>query len=73
MERIEYLFRSVSSQAAYNKFVIRYSISLDRGRLSCNVRYKKEIVTTVPMTIQCSFVHSQLTVKSFPFLLCVVL
>jgi hypothetical protein len=47
VERIEYLFRSVSSQATCNKLVVRDSITLERGRLSYNVtyvRYKKELL-----------------------------
>ena len=54
MERIEYLFRSVSSQATCNKLVVRHSITLERGRLSCKVtyvRYKREIVATVTMSV----------------------
>jgi hypothetical protein len=75
VERLEFLFRSVPSQATINKLVVRHSISLERRRLSCNVtslRYKKEIVATVTMSVQFSLIHCQLTVKSFLFLLYVV-
>ena len=76
MESIEYLFRSVTSQATYNKLVVRYSITLERGRLSCivtSLRYKKENVAKVTLSVQFSLIHCQLTVKSFLFLLGVVL
>jgi hypothetical protein len=75
VERIEYLFRSVSSQATCNKLVVRDSITLERGRLSCNVtnlRCKNEIVATVTMSAQVSLIQCQLTVKGFLFLLCVL-
>ena len=66
MKRIECLFRSVSSQATNNKLVVRYIVSLERRRLLCNVtqvRYKKEIVATVKLSVEFFYIHCHLTVK----------